>query len=533
LSKLIERELLIQDIRQLSEILETAHPDPYINGGGKIAYHRRLQKLIMNIPTEGMLYEEFFYHIQPFIAKLEDAHTGLFQDEQIHDKENPGGIPLYFSTVDEILYVSEVASEEHLHLIGSKLISVEGVFIANLIERMKNLRGFDNLSNLLGNLGRFGMLYFKDDLEKLIPEWLNKEQIKVVLQSTTGEEEEFLFKPKKQVQYPLYKRKSTIKLPNLDKMFTYHFVDPGKSIALLRIDNMITYREAHELFKEIGVTEFLEVMKETYQKCNTGEVPDELSDIIAGLPSATEIFQSMFTEMKENNCDYLLVDLQKCRGGQDYIIFFLLYFLVGTEKALDSIKSRSDILKLSDFLNKSSKKGIDLKSIFYYDKVPLTMNDYYLGNDKSFIGRDEDIKTVIESYTSAFRNMPSFNQVFETNEFEAFYLPKKIAVLCSDVTHSSGYDLMLNLNRLGAVNVGVPSGQSGNNFGNIRKFELTNSKITGKVATRFFIAFPDKPMKHLTLYPDFQLTYDLLLENDFDENTTLLYTLDLIDKKKI
>lgn len=40
-------------------------------------------------------------------------------------------------------------------------------------------------------------------------------------------------------------------------------------------------------------------------------------------------------------------------------------------------------------------------------------------------------------------------------------------------------------------------------------------------------------MKHLTHYPDYQLTYNLLLENGFDENTTSLYALELIDKKKI
>ncbi len=531
--KLIQRELLIQDIRQLNDILETAHPDPYINGGGKIAYHRRLQKLIMNIPTQGMSNEEFFYHIQPFTAKLEDAHTGLSHDELLHDKEYPGGIPLYFSPVEDILYVSEAVSEEHLPLIGSKLISVEGILFQDLIKRMRSLRGFDNLSNLLGNLGRFGVLFFKGDLEKLLPEWKNNSQIKVVLESPNGEEKEILFKTEKQVQYPLHKQKSKILLPNLDKFITYHFVDQQKNIALLRIDNMITYREAHELFLELGITEFHEAMKKAYQKHNTSEVPNKLSDIIAGLSSATEIFQSMFNEMKEANSDYLIVDLRKCRGGQDYIIFFLLYFLVGTNKALELIKSRSDILKLSNFLNESSEKGIDLKSIFYYDKVPLLINDYYLGNDKSFINRDGDMQTIKESFSRDFKKMPSFNQVFQTNEYESFYLPNKLVVLCSDATHSSGFDMMLNLNRIGAVNVGVPSGQSGNSFGNIRQFMLTNSKIKGKVATRFFIAFPEKPMKHLTLYPDYQLTYDLLQENNFDENTTLLYALELIDKKKI
>ena len=34
--KIWTREELIEDARQLVRILETAHPDPYVNGGGKM-----------------------------------------------------------------------------------------------------------------------------------------------------------------------------------------------------------------------------------------------------------------------------------------------------------------------------------------------------------------------------------------------------------------------------------------------------------------------------------------------------------------
>ncbi|HEX7494396.1 MAG TPA: hypothetical protein VF346_09255, partial [Bacteroidales bacterium] len=44
-SQRISKDSLIQDIRQLSDILEKSHPDPYSRGGGKIAFHERLHKL--------------------------------------------------------------------------------------------------------------------------------------------------------------------------------------------------------------------------------------------------------------------------------------------------------------------------------------------------------------------------------------------------------------------------------------------------------------------------------------------------------
>ena len=52
------QEQLIEDAQQLAAIIENTHPDPYIRGGGKIAFHRRLQRLLEAIPKEGMLKED-------------------------------------------------------------------------------------------------------------------------------------------------------------------------------------------------------------------------------------------------------------------------------------------------------------------------------------------------------------------------------------------------------------------------------------------------------------------------------------------
>lgn len=435
--------------------------------------------------------------------------------------------------MDDILYVCAVCQKEYLNLIGLKLVSVEGIHIEELIKRMKNLSGIDNYSNLLGKLGRFGILFFRDDLMKLIPEWKDVNQIKITLLSPNDNKNECVFSTLNKVQYPLLQLESKITVPNSEISIAYHFIDENKKIALLKIDDMVTYREAHELFLEIGLRDFVEAAKKEYEKINGKSAPEEMKEVIPGLPSATELFTSLFIEMKEAETEYLMVDLRNCRGGQDYIIQFLLYFLVGFEKAVGLTQQRSDVLKLSEFLNNTVKKGINLEKISYYKQVPLTINDYHFGNDKSFIFQSKKEEPQLDSFANAFKKMPSFYKEFQTRKFESYYLPGKIIVLCSDVTHSSGFDLMINLNRIGAVNVGVPSGQSGNHFGNMRMFELSNSKIKGKVATRFFIAFPDKPMKHLTHYPDYQLTYEKLVSLNFDENAAVLYALELIEKKKI
>jgi len=65
---LLERELLIEDVRQLADILESTHPDPYRHGGGRIAFHRRLHELLHAIPGEGMTKDDFVKLLRPFLV---------------------------------------------------------------------------------------------------------------------------------------------------------------------------------------------------------------------------------------------------------------------------------------------------------------------------------------------------------------------------------------------------------------------------------------------------------------------------------
>jgi hypothetical protein len=60
----LKRELLIEDSRQLANITETSHPDPYSHGGGRITFHYRLHKLLNAIPTNGMTRNAFMRSIE-------------------------------------------------------------------------------------------------------------------------------------------------------------------------------------------------------------------------------------------------------------------------------------------------------------------------------------------------------------------------------------------------------------------------------------------------------------------------------------
>ncbi|MFX0093011.1 MAG: S41 family peptidase [Candidatus Hodarchaeota archaeon] len=528
----INRDALIQDIRELTNILENAHPDPYIKGGGKIAYHRRLQKLIRDIPPEGMTKQDFLFYLQPFIAKVGDGHTAINLGTSPVDKKNPGGVPLYFDVIDEQLYVDAVANKEYLPLIGCRLVSIEDIAFNDLVKRHAKQGVYENIYHLLAKLGKIGSLVFKESLKNLIPEWKDPEQIRVVLRHPTGEERNHTFPPLATVTFPLLRPESKITFPeNSNKFFSYHFIDSEKKIAFLQINSMSTYREAFEYWEADGMTSFNDWRGRLYQFLNNKPPPEDVQEILQGIPAATELFLSLVKEMKKENTKYLIVDLRQNEGGLDLMIQMLLYFLVGFDKTISLTMKNAEICKFSEYLHKSSKKGIDIENVHYRNLVPLTLNDYDFSHDPMF---DSEAlrKFIAEDCSSMFEKMPSFFKEFRSGEFEAHYLPEKIFVLCSNTTFSSGYNLMTAFYRLGALLVGTPSSQAGNSFGNCREFELPNSKVTGIYSTKYFVAFPDDPEKGQVLMPHYPLTYEKLALYEFDPNATVLYALDIIKKSE-
>jgi hypothetical protein len=104
--KIFSKKQLIDDTIQLCNILENSHPDPYINGGGKIAFQKRLYRIIKTIPDEGMEKDHFFSYLLPLIASIGDSHTSI---DLPAEKKIPSALPFKFKIVDEILYVSNIS----------------------------------------------------------------------------------------------------------------------------------------------------------------------------------------------------------------------------------------------------------------------------------------------------------------------------------------------------------------------------------------------------------------------------------------
>ena len=83
-NRIFTQQELMHDARQLASILEQSHPDPYINGGGKIAFQRKLQSLLEDIPSAGMSADEFY----PLLLPIEAASN---PDEIVCRREKQTG----------------------------------------------------------------------------------------------------------------------------------------------------------------------------------------------------------------------------------------------------------------------------------------------------------------------------------------------------------------------------------------------------------------------------------------------------------
>jgi hypothetical protein len=131
---LLERNLFIEDVRQLADVLESTHPDPYRHGGGRIAFHRRLHGVLRAIPIDGMNRNDFIKLLRPFVAAIGDQHTSIYSEYET-DNAAPGGLPFVFEPIEKSLYVLVPFSPSDNKYIGSRLVSIEGVPLDTLVQR--------------------------------------------------------------------------------------------------------------------------------------------------------------------------------------------------------------------------------------------------------------------------------------------------------------------------------------------------------------------------------------------------------------
>lgn len=515
----LKKQILIEDTRQLVEILENSHPDPYLKGGGKIAFHRRFQETLLQIPDDGLTLKEFFCHLLPLVASVGDGHTFL---QRPWTTRSDSGVPFVFNIVEKSLYVEKVFEPGHQPFIGARLQAINDITFDNLLDKLKTLIGWDNEYQLLTYL----CLFLNDQslLDILIPGLTPDLPLKVEFIFPSGQKKTLGVLIKEKTTSSPVEAPSRITLPSTEKIdFAYDFLDPDRKTCLLRIDGMFSYRENFEFFRAMGASWVPFQAASVYKKFYQQNPPDDLDKLIAAIPSATETFRNLVVEMKKAGTEKLLIDLRKNSGGNSLMADILAYFIFDQEQIDKAIESYS-IRKYSD-LYFANYPNDSLEKINEGRKITLTRTDYGFANDPYFKNRlvpEADRQADLEKQ---LQMVPTFYSEYKSGLFRNHYRPLEIIIISSAQTYSSAFTLMAMFYKLGAKIVGVPSSQSGNCFGDVLMFQLKNTGIRGYVSHKLFVGFPDHPGLGQVLKPHRELTYEDLLRCHFDPNASILLAL--------
>ncbi|MFC2108233.1 serine hydrolase [Candidatus Bipolaricaulota bacterium] len=511
------RDELIADARQLQAIIEDNHPDPYIHGGGKIAFHLRFQQVLASIPADGMTKAEFAGLLRPFVASIGDSHTRL-SNAYTTNRYSPGGVPLELGVIEESLYVSGVLDQENERLIGSVLVAVEGFPLVELLARQLRLAASENRYHGL-EMMRTQTLVYEPYLVELIPEWTDHSSIGVELRLLTGETEIVSFDLPQQARYA--SRDTQISLPGVQDVsgFRLEFIDPletGDDMAYLRIDHTSGYREHAEIAVSLGA--YVATVEQLQQ-----------------VPSATEAFRDLVIEMRKKNTDTLVVDLRGGGGGNSLMSDILIYFLYGKDRLHDIMTEAGaaggGILQRYSALFLEQLGALTLEEINEGRDVPLTLGDYdfstYFEEDTNrFAELAEDPNANLYFLQPQYSNATTFYNEFTSGEYAGYHTPENVVVLVSPNTYSAGFVMMQQLDLAGATLVGTPSSQSPNFFDLATGWRLDNTGMEGSISHGWFFLSPNDPDRAKIWPVDVPLTYDYLASTGFDPNAELLLGLE-------
>ncbi len=505
------------DLRQLVGYLESAHPDPY-GGRGKVAFHRDVREILDAIDPAGMTDEEFLRLVRPLVASLGDAHATIHRPWGKGDDMRAW---IQLEPVDGALVVSRVYRDEDRELLGGAVVSIGGVEMGELRRRMSRIRGTENqyaeLENVARSMRQPGVLSDLLDWEKR-PQTVPLE----VLRSGQPLRGQIPIADPPETDGYAPTSRIVLPEPNAASM-AWAFLDEEHTVAYLRIDSMMSYREAFEIWHATGyISNLGEYLTQTAEEATGGPVPEGIEERIARVPSGAEMFVELFTEMKQAGTEQLIVDVRRNRGGQSYLSWVLAYFLYGADAlaAVDEgyqIKRYSQLYLdnyASDSVESLREKGFELGEYDFTSEREWLARRSQTPTEEQLEQRRADVLEWLE-YS------PTVRGVLGQGEWEEYWTPR-VSVLTSANTFSAGFDVAVTLNLLGASLVGVPPAQAGNCYIDSLGYELEHSGLTGSLSFKRSLLFPDNEEKGELLRPDLELTLADLEAMEFDPNAAVL-----------
>ena len=516
----ISNDSIVADFRYFLHQLETTHPDPYTNYGGKAFFHRAASETYWCLKDDSVTTrEELCWRIRAFLAPLSDGHT------QIHFPETQGSfslVPIRFKAVGDGLFIRRLP-DEHQQLIGSRLVGIENVQTKDLCEEMMKIYPAENEIGKMANICGHG--HQPVVLGRIIP-GLRQDTISYHLMTPEGN---FVRLPLALIPVKQWKEWNREVTSPMDNRFptenlTYTFADKQKNTMYFRSTSIMA-RDNIEYMYQAGMN-YYDDLKYCYDKVYHRPMPSDTLKAIASLPSFSEEFEKMLQLMKRNKSENLIIDLRGNGGGWTPITYPTLYQLWG-----------------DGYLQKNFQNHLyRLLSPLYMQKLNMTLEQFnaryhtnYEFGDYTFFESDEKTQAVTDETRTRFvsNSMSCIQDKLAKQNGQPVYTPKHIYVLADADTYSAAFHYMFYLWKMGAKIVGVPSSQAPNTFMEVTPFTLPRTNLEGSISNslQLFLPADDPCAKQLT--PDILLTYDDYKRYNFDNQAEVLFLLDYIKAQAI
>lgn len=530
---LISHRQLVDDARQMRNLLERIHPQPYLKGGGKMAFHRRFQEILGAIPGEGMTREDFRGLLTSLVASVGDGHTYIYADGPF----DFAGVPFLFYVVEQDLYVSAVLKHEHQIYFGARLRSVEGVDVGELVRRMRAYYGADSIYGTLVQMANFELFLAKKAvLEDLVPEWQDKSVVNVLLLMPDGKMKEVSLKTGPQSDPEFLRPMPGIELPSLGGLeFGWGFLDGEQDIAYLRVLRMERNRETYE--KRANYSDVTEEVLDFYGSVYGDEDLVAFDEAMSALPSLTETYSDLVVQMKNASSSSLIIDLRTNIGGWALAADILVYFLYGKEALID-VHRRTNVVtrKLSPeyFADDPEQNLLEMNGLAKTNGVrrfDLTESDYDFSESDMLHGGLLDLEYTRKLVEDDLGLSSTFFSEYQAGTHSNYYAPENIIVVTDSATFSAGFMFAQHLKLLGATVVGSVPSQNIGQMGEAVHYELDNTKLGGAISRSFLVhdsSIRPSEVAESILMPDYELTYEKLKELGFSRQAAIEYALEII-----
>jgi hypothetical protein len=512
-----------RDARQLVQLLELSHPDPYGPLGGKVAFKRRANALLASLPRKGVTAAELGELLQSFLAGLKDGHTRL--QTQSWSWQANDALPVLFDVSDRGLHVAGSDLEALESTRGLRLERVNGVAVTELESRLARRVAFENAYHARAMLRR--AVVSPRLLAQLLPKLGPRQGISYDLISSAGvRSSRKLAAASTAGKKPSEWRAPPARWDRLvasDEPFYFRFLD-RESIAYFRVATVMN-REGYEMAYRYRWGSPKAMLERHYQRIGR-PMPDDLETAIQGVPSFLEPAERLLGEMKRRKTKHLIVDLRGNGGGVTPTVQPFLYQLFGDAYYGHRFPGKFVTVISQLYLDKF-KTTLEAQRQARRDPT-LQLGDYVFAEEKH-----ESAATKRNRQLAEYKQKKmSFAARLERLRGQPIYTPAAIVVLCDADTFSAAFHFMYYLRELGATVVGVPSSQAPNTPMEMTEFVLPESGLRGSISNSAQIFLPDEPGAQV-LAPDFPLSYELLAKYRFEENAAAHYAFDLLLAGKI